>query len=596
MKRYLILLGVFAFGVQSREIIHRFHPIQVTASRLISSLAAETREVSVITRHEIEQLPVRSIPELMQYVGSMDIQQRGFGSVQADFNLRGSSFEQVVILLNGVRLNDPKTGHHNADIPVSLEDIDRIEILHGHASSMYGPEGYGGVINIVTRQAAGNQTRLSVTGGSYGTIGSSVSQQLKTGRLSSVMNLEHYQSDGYRPDTDFKNFSVSCISQWKERYHTLHLTTGWIEKDFGANGFYAPYPSREKTRSLMTIFHHTYHPLQYIQWDMRIYGRRHHDHFILDSQIPEWYQNKHWSQSYGAESVLCLRMASKTQVAVGCDYIKETMESSSLGDREHNRFGVFGEIVMQLFRRIIINSGLRMDCHDQWGTQISPSVNFAYTFLEGFNCRVAGGRIFRAPTFTELYYNSPSNIGNPDLKPEHGWNIETGCDVYKLGYIMSMTLFQRSETDRIDWITMKKEDPWSAVNIGSTKIQGLSASVSRDRTNPFSWKINYTWLNQIQSDRVYRSKYQFRVLRHHLNMCVCFHGPWDIVTSCQTGYRKRQKESGYWLLSAKLSRDFKTGRCFLEAINLQNTVYQEVIDIPMPGRHFMGGVELKMKY
>ena len=236
-KNYILfLLPVFL----SAQADYRLHPVEITASRLESSMAAETRELQVLDRKRIRSLPGISVSDILSVAGLVDLQSRGVNGIQADMSLRGSGFEQVLVLVDGVRMNDPQTGHHNADLPVSRDDIERIEVLTGHASSIYGPDGVGGVIQIITRHAQTTQTNVSFQGGSAGTTSAQLSQEFAGRHLTSRFTLAHNRSDGYRPTTDYKTTSLSGTSKWQSGPHRISAIAGIVSKKFGANGFYAP--------------------------------------------------------------------------------------------------------------------------------------------------------------------------------------------------------------------------------------------------------------------------------------------------------------------------------------------------------------------
>jgi len=591
----ILLIFPFLIGY-AQECVHHCPPIHITASRVSSSLAAETRDLDILTREEISRLPVHSVPELLQYMGGIDMQQRSVSGIQADFSLRGSSFEQVLILLNGVRLNDAQTGHHNADIPLNIEDIDRIEILHGHASSIYGPDGYGGVINVITRASNCNQSSIQLGTGSFGTIQSGFSQALKLGTLGTHWTIKHSRSDGYRPVTDYKTTSLSHVSQWNTIHHVMKLTAGAAVKDYGANDFYADFPSRENTESLLGILYYEYKPQRNLNYTARLHIRRHEDDFILDIQNPDDFRNHHTSRTLGAEGALMFHLIRDLECAIGIEYLIESLKSTNLGDRKQQRIGFYSEMVKPVFKRGVINAGIRIDDHDSWELQVSPSLNVGIQILNNFQWRAAVGRIFRAPTFTERYYHSPANLGNPDLRPEHGWNIETGLDFQYAGFIIGTTLFQRNEKDRIDWIADQFGDPWQSVNIGKLKTTGISVNILKNLSGLMSWEMDYATLNQIQPAQDYLSKYQSRLLRHHVNGRLYIQGPWNSTQTWNLIWKERQKDTAYWRLDVKWSCIYKYMQFHIDGMNLLDTQYQEIVDVPMPGRHFMVGVKTDIHY
>jgi vitamin B12 transporter len=580
-------LAMTAFA---QEAVHHFPPVQVTASRLENSLVSEIRNLEVLTQSDIACLPVTTLPEVMQFTQGVDYQQRGWGGVQGDFSIRGSGFEQVLILLDGVRLNDPQTGHHNTDIPVSLTQIERIEVLQGHASALYGPDAYGGVIHIITRQPESSGSALSLRGGGFNTLLAQFSQTLRFKSLSSTWHFEHQQSAGYRPVTDFRINTITQTIRWVRNKQLAQFTAGTVVKDFGANGYYADYPSREKTGALLGIFNYTYHPHRWLNWNLRTHVRRHNDHFVLDYTRPDWIENDHVSRVLGLETTLRFYATRQLEMAVGCDILKESLTSSNLGDHTQTRNSLYSEIILPVYNGVV-QGGFRLDRQEPWGFQASPSLNMGFPLSEIIRWRSAMGRIFRAPTFTERFYQSPANIGNPDLDPEQGWNLETGLDIRTGQGSFHMTLFWRKERNRIDWVAEKTGDPWTAVNLGRMNTPGISLSMKRNGTAR-RWVLSYTYLHQTQWSPAAESKYQYRFLRHQINLNMTGQGPWLINHSWYLTLKKRDHEPPVWLFSVKWARNFGLLRGFLEGRNLLNSHYQEILYVPMPGRYFMAGFEL----
>lgn len=174
---YSLFYILIPFGGFSQD-LYLHDPIIITASRLSSALTTGIRELIVLSQKEIDILPVESITDLLNFLGGVDLQRRGRGVAQADFSMRGSTFEQVLILIDGVRINDPQTGHHNSDISLTLSDIQRVEILPGHSSSLYGSHGYGGMIHIITVKPDKNRFQCEFSGGSYQTYSGKISQSM----------------------------------------------------------------------------------------------------------------------------------------------------------------------------------------------------------------------------------------------------------------------------------------------------------------------------------------------------------------------------------------------------------------------------------
>ena len=565
-------------------------PIVVIATYLRCGLLSDMRETFIINQNEIAVLPVESVSELIQYAGGVDLQQRGTGGIQTDFGIRGSSFEQVLILIDGVRLNDPQTGHHNGDIPLSISDVERIEILAGHGSSLYGPDGFGGVVNIITKRMSGNQSNISVMSGSYGTIGGILSQTFRIGSIVNRLSFEKKKSDGYRWDTEYDITTISASSRLSMRNREIDWFFGHTSKDFGANGFYGDYPSKEKTEQTVGRVGMIWQPKPFLSLQSKIFGRYHTDQFVLDYQRPAWYQNRHYTVSWGGDVRANIRFSQEKEMAFGWEYVEERLTSSRLGNHRRFRIGLFGEWVYPLSSRFIINGGVRADHQKEWGLELNPTVSIKYFLSSHIQWRSSVGRVFRAPSFTELYYHSPADIGNPSLKPEYGWSIETGFCWGDRERCVETTFFWRDERNEIEWITWKMGDPWEAVNIGQIHISGISVSLDWTFGKWLSMQCRYTGMKRENENKMdYFAKYAYRVLKHHFVTTGFVQLPWRMKQSLVLNLKQRYGFPFYLLLDSKCTFQWKQFTFFLQWTNILDTKYEEIPDVPMAGRCMMVG-------
>src|SRR5665647_3904188 len=174
--------------------------INANSKKLYSEMG---RILTIIDKTEITKNAVTSLDQLLDYVAGVDIRQRGTNGTQADISIRGGSFDQVLVLLNGVNITDPQTGHFNLDIPLNLSDVSRVEILQGSSARVLGPNAFSGAINIVTENNEKRALNAELTGGSFNTFGQSVSGSLGNNKLHTFASISHKSSDGYMTNTDF---------------------------------------------------------------------------------------------------------------------------------------------------------------------------------------------------------------------------------------------------------------------------------------------------------------------------------------------------------------------------------------------------------
>ncbi|MBN2097002.1 MAG: TonB-dependent receptor, partial [Candidatus Omnitrophica bacterium] len=291
-----------ATSAKADQPTHTLEPIVITPTKSLLGLLQDLRQVKIITREKIDELPVHSVAELLHYTLGVDIRQRGSWGIQADVNMRGANFEQVLICLNGLPINDPQTGHHNLDLPVRLADIERIEILPGGGSRLYGAGAFAGTINIITKSPAGSQIEVETSGGSFGLNAQGLSANFPLGNFQNRFSFAREESSGWRSETDFTAKNLSLNTQSSFSWGELGYLFGWTKKDFGADSFYSNFYTQEQEHTDTRFFNlKTLIKNQILALQSDLYFRRHTDHFLLDRTRPGWQENYHTSYSSGLD-------------------------------------------------------------------------------------------------------------------------------------------------------------------------------------------------------------------------------------------------------------------------------------------------------
>ncbi|MBC7364168.1 MAG: TonB-dependent receptor, partial [Candidatus Aminicenantes bacterium] len=448
--------------------IEKKEEVLVVASRIPVSLAEVGRQVIVIKKEDLRQLPVRTLSEALRYFASIDLQERGSFGVQADLSMRGSTFQQVLVLVDGVRVNDLQTAHHNLNLSIPLESIERIEILKGSGSSLYGADAFGGVINIVTRNSEKNSFSGKVAGYEYKTWSTTAALGIKEGKVSSLLSFERSVSDGFMADRDFDLFSLYQKLVFPLGKTQVEALVCHSEKDFGAYDFYTPgmnFPSREATRATFLNLRLTRN-FGGSTIKQELYFRSHFDRFILDRSRPEFYTNETKNHYLGYGLVWQGKGFSTGVEVVGEGYM------SLIGGQHSNlKLALFAEGRKVVLEKLIGNLGARLDYHQTYGFNFSPDFSLSYPVSSSFKIRASVGGCYRAPSYTELYYQDPVNLGNSSLKPEKGINSEVGLEAMLLGVLKAeFTLFRRTGKNLIDWV--KRDNKWQAENIRERKVSG----------------------------------------------------------------------------------------------------------------------------
>ncbi|MGE5350692.1 MAG: TonB-dependent receptor plug domain-containing protein [Acidobacteriota bacterium] len=574
--------------------------VYVTAKKIAELTMESSKNITVISREDIQNAPAGNLQDILGYFSGVDVKKRGPSGVQADLSIRGGSFEQILILVDGIRLSDPQTGHNNLNLPVNLGDVERIEILKGQASSIYGPNALSGAINIITRKAKQNELTLNALAGEKGYYKGGLSFSYAPGEISNTVSVSKEKSDGYRYNTASDILTMALNSAIQFNSGSGKFSLGLTDKKFGANGFYSDrYPNQwEHLKTVFSSFGLNY-ALQEVSISPKFYWRSNRDNYLLDYTRPDFYNNLHKTNSYGAE-LQSSWSKGIVRLLLGGEMGYDDIVSSNLGNHNRKKGGLSLSAVLSPVEKLKIAAGGFLYNYDSFGWKYWPGVDLSYQFTDLISLKASIGKSFRIPTFTELYYNSPAQRGNPMLQPEEALSYETG--LYLTAYEVSgnVCLFTRKGSNLIDWIRYSSEDPWRADNITKINTSGIDANVS---INPA--KINtglpvkkltlgYSYLSSDLRLGNYQSKYILDHLRHQFVASVMHVLPLGVEMNWAFRYEKRLNQDEYFITDAKVSYEIREHEIFLEATNLFNKYYMDFSGIPMPGRWIIGGAKFKL--
>jgi iron complex outermembrane receptor protein len=566
--------------------IEKKEEILVVASRIPVSLAEVGKDVIVIKKEDLGQLPIRTLSEALRYFALIDLQERGSFGVQADLSMRGSTFQQVLVMVDGVRVNDLQTAHHNLDLSIPLESVERIEILKGNGSSLFGADAFGGVINIVTKNSEKNNFSGRVAGYEYHTWSTAASLGIKQGKVSSLLSLERNVSDGFMADRDFDLFSVCQKMVFPLGKTQVETLLSHSEKDFGAYDFYTPgmnFPSRETTRATFLNLRLTRN-IGENTLRQELYYRSHFDRFILDYTRPEFYANETKNHYLGYDLVF-----QGKGFSTGLEVVNEDYASLIGGQHSNWKLALFAEGRKVVLKKLIGNLGARLDYHQTYGFNFSPDLSLSYPVSSKFKIRASAGGSYRAPSYTELYYRDPVNFGNPSLKPEKGVSGEMGLETTISGVLrVEFALFQRKERDLIDWV--KRDNKWQAENIRKRNVSGIEIILDASSSN-LTLRLSGAghWIREKSPEEIY--KYGFRAPKYLVNLMVSYTPVKSLNIGLQVNHRQRFDETAYTLIDLRVIKKLGFFEVFIEGTNLTDVEYEDVKGVLMPGRWVGGGLQ-----
>ncbi|QOW09744.1 TonB-dependent receptor [Kaistella flava (ex Peng et al. 2021)] len=600
MKRIVVsilLLGIVC-QVSAQEKESSIPEVTVQGRFLELPIKKVNENITVVSREEIKNSPAKSVEELLAEITGFDIQRRGGNGVQADISLRGSSFEQVLILVNGIRMNDSQTGHNSMSLPFDLASVEKIEIIKGPAARRFGQNAYAGVVNIITKASSEEKAIVSASGGDYKTYSLGLGANFGNEKFSNFIQASSSSSDGYRHNTDYKINNLFYQNQFKINDGQLKFQAGIQEKKFGANGFYSsPTATEQYEETQASIVSLGYEQkFNHFNLNSNIYWRRGQDMYLFNREKPEIYRNMHIGNNVGAELNGSYSSSSGT-TGLGVEFRKEFLASNNLGHRERFLTQVFFEHNFSLFQnKLQISPGISWANYDSVGDFFYPGLDIGFDFDENHKIYGNIAKVNRIPTFTDLYYVSKTEIGNPDLKPENAISSELGYRFQKNNFLGKVSVFNRTSENSIDWVKSTQNGIWAAENIGKIETNGVEVEVGQ-RFNSFvkSYSLGYTYLDSKAKQPLNLiSRYVMENLRHQF--VAKLENKFFKNFTNQLIYRcnERVTTGSYQLLDEKLGYDFKDLNVYVLVNNITNTNYTETFGVPMPKRWFHLGFTYKI--
>lgn len=591
----LLVLPAFPAGEQP-EAEGPVETVVVSASLTPETASQVNREVLVVSGDELRRLPVRTIDDLLAFLAPLDVRPRVAGGLFGDVSLRGASESGVLVCIDGLRWNDPQTGHFNLEIPVPLELIERVEVLCGSQSIYFGADAVGGVIHIITRREVPSQVQAALTAGSFGTGSVSALGAGVRGRWSGQVIAGGARSDGFASDRDYRIGQLMGAARLTHGLGWTDVSAVRLNNRFGAAGFYGPYPSYEETLTdaFWTVTALRAGPFRQFPTECRFSLKRHDDEFTLIRERPDFYRNRNTTRTALFQSTTRLLQSGGTTVAAALEFAGSALDSSRMGRHSIRRGSAAVEVQQEIRPGWMVEGSLRFDEYSSWGGRWTPGAGCSFFLRPDLKLRGYYGQAFRAPTFTELYYQSPGDRGDPGLAPETAQTVEAGADWYaRPEFTLSFTVFRRWDREMIDWIRRDPAAHWQAANIGRVDVAGCSLLASGTVAGGVRFQGGYSWNGLDPGVVDYESKYALNYARHHLSALVT--APLNRATWLNAALHFKQRSDGQACVPAYVEvrhswRDLE----FLGRIdNLFDESYEEVPGVAMPGRCLAVGVRFR---
>ena len=598
------------------------------------------RSISILTKEQIQQLPATTFYELLQTICGVEVQSRGGFGVQGDIVMRGSTFSQVLVLIDGMKINDPLTGHFNCYVPVSNMEIERIEVLKGAGASMYGPDAVGGVINIITKGfdslKKGTTSTGSINYGDNNLISSTASLFHKSNKFYLGLGVSINKSDGdsifpvalndtitlegYRNYFDIKNISLSAGFKINDLWE-LKFRSSILSSDFNARYFYTSYAS-DKSTELTSNWFNRVQLLRKTErgslLDINASYKRSSDEFLY---TPTSETNIHKMNYLNLTVNSSNEINEKIKLKYGAQADLRKIESNDRGNHSDYHFGAY---FMGVYKsnNLVLTAVAREDYDQNYGFEFCPQINAAYN-ISKVVLRASAGKSIRAADYTERYNNNLAlktylRLGNPNLTAERGWSEEIGINYYPLkNTLFKATIFSRQSNNIIDYILTNESEIGSISDVGSltsgadylfaknvknVNVNGFELELNTkfllSESSTLDWQIGYTYTD-ITNDNlgIYLSSFakhlvNSQVILKYNSFQFSLSGLFKERNTQIAESISKELKSSYALLNARLGYGFLDNKLSIniQILNLTDTKYQNILGAKMPGRWLMGGI------
>ena len=616
--------------------------VSVTGSRAPLTRAQAARMVTVLERADIQAAPVQSVNDLLKYVASVDVRQRGPIGAQTDISIRGGNYEQITILLNGINICDPQTGHNAFDFPVDISEIERIEVLEGPAGRVYGTSSLLGAINIVTRPRPTSSVSAHIEGGSYGYLSAGARANVASGKWNNQLSGSYSRSDGYQRNSagglnsDYSGGKAFYQGTYDDDIVSVSWHAGLSTKDFGSNTFYGAKWDDQ--------FEHTLKTYTALQAETKkgsfhlkpsIYWNHSYDRFELFRDAAEKYPfNYHRTDIFGVnlngyfDWIL-------GRTAVGAELRNEDLLSGNLGEPLDNPHHISGtdryydhginrtniSFVVEhniLLRRFTLSAGL-VAVKNSWNgmnMKVYPGIDASYRIGDSFKIFANYNTSLRMPSVTELYYSVGGHVADKNLKPEEISSVEAGVKYADHGITTQASVYHNNWKNMIDWIRNTADGPdapWQSVNFTEVKATGFQAQLTLNFRQIVptqrilkSFNASYNYLFQDKDiDSSVESKYSLEYLRHKLvanlqlnivsRLDLGINFRWQDRRGIYTDFDGTVKEySPYSVVDARLSWTAPKYKLYLEANNIFDKTYIDYGCVPQPGTWLIAGLSVEL--
>lgn len=595
---------------QKSAATNELNAVVVTATRIPRALQDVGVSASVVTKETIEETDAQNVGDVLdESVPGARVESFGGMGAESHVTLRGSTDNQVLVLVDGRPNNLPSDGKTDLSM-YPVDDIERIEVIRGPASVLYGANALAGVVNIVTRDVPVELlTDVSAAYGTYNTRIVRLDNGATIGDVGYLVTASQNSSDGFRENSACDGYNLSGkVSYDLNQDSKVVFSSGYSRQDKGVPGS-TSYPSPNARQDDEIYWFDVTHKLGF--------GKN----SCLTSKV---FLNEYW-QKYKDPDVATDDISRNQQLGL------DIQQSLFLNDAQTLLLGIFGErdnanitdsatgtsiiggeqglsttaVYLQdeisLLDSLVLTPGLRIDNQSEYGTEVSPKLSGLYKFTDKTSLRASVGRGFRPPTVDDLYWRDEFSIGNPDLKPEKSIGYDLGIQ-HEFGSknLFQITLFRSDVDDLISWVDTGSNGIWEARNIDKARLQGAEADLHLQFTKQVSGDFNYTFLDARDMGEEYHDKHLTYKpinkggcrLRYQNERGLKMSLGAEYTDSAYSDRLNTTEVDSFVLVDARVSQTVAKGvEVFVAGNNLLDEKYEVILDYPMPRTTVMGGVK-----
>ena len=603
MTRNKLLIFSFALTQmtlfsQENKAVQELDTILIKSTRIDLPFKESSRTITVITSEVIKNSAATNVADLLQQVAGVDIRRRGTGGSQADLYIRGGGFDQTLLLIDGIKMDDAQTGHHTMNAALPIEVIERIEIIKGPAARVFGQNAFTGAINIVTKSKLANTASINLETGSFGQVNGSITIGREFENSSLIAHVGVLTSDGYRENSDYTNYNYFLKGIFNKKNQPIEVLATFFEKKFGAQNFYTPdswgFNEYEETQNSLLGASTTFRTEKF-KITPRVYWKRGQDIFLLKRDDPSFYRNLHITNKVGVET-----NASYTSnlgiTGFGVDVSRIFISSNNLGNRNRTMANLFLEHRFKFADdKVDITPGVAVTYFSDFKFHAFPGLDIGFKLSENLKAYGNLGITYRIPTYTDLYYSDSSTDGNPNLKPEEAFAQEIGLKYNSGRFTSSVAIFNRDATNLIDYIRQNTTDAkFTAANIAKVNTKGFEVNTDyRFKIKEFNQTLSfgYNYLNDdILDQNKDLSRYSLNTLKHQFITRFTSKLFKNVRQNMIYKHAERSVGTSYNVWDASIIVDFNTFDFTVTANNIFNADYIESGFVPMPPKNILFGL------